>query len=146
MKLMDVIESHPENTIFHVGSQSSWFFIGNRESFEHHIDRISNRYRFYIEREIDTFKTSLRIARGKLNTVRDEYDRNALRGQITTYRARLEALNEAYETTKKAPSMRDREVVDICTNILDGGINIKLEGWEQGRYWTLDEWRARHEI
>lgn len=146
MKLTEIIESRPENTIFHIGSQSNFFFVGNREEYENNIDTISDKYRSYIERELETFETSIRIARGKLLKARHEYERQALQEQITGYMTRYEALQNAYKITSKAPSMRDREVLDVCLNTVDGGINIKVEGWEQGRYWKLSEWRAKHEI
>ena len=146
MKLTEIIESRPENTIFHIGSQSNFFFVGNREEYEANIDTISDKYRSYIERELETFQTSIRIARGKLLKARHEYERQAIQEQIMGYMTRYEALKNAYKITKQAPSMRDREVLDVCLNTVDGGINIKVEGWEQGRYWKLSEWRAKHEI
>ena len=146
MKLTEIIESRPENTIFHIGSQSNFFFVGNREEYEANIDTISDKYRSYIERELETFQTSIRIARGKLLKARHEYERQAIQEQIMGDMTRYEALKNAYKITSKAPSMRDREVLDVCLNTVDGGINIKVEGWEQGRYWKLSEWRAKHEI
>jgi len=146
--LQAVVESFSESVVLHIGAYSSFILIGNRETYEKYIDKLSAKFQKQIEYDEHEFRFQLeRAKRMKVKALEsgDAYFINITETRLKECEAKYAAVKARYDLTTVTPNLRDRRVIDVFKRF-DTGYGIKIDGWESGQFWTLDEWRAKHGI
>lgn len=145
-KLREAVEEMGEDTILHIGSSSSYVFVGNKALCNALMDGISEDYHKFFER---SKRSSLR----KIKRYADIIE--SLDAGVWDYLRRVEQIVSEIHTisdyvSKTCKILRDfkpmmeRTVIDAYERVQGDGIAIIIKGSELGKYWDKEEWDADH--
>ena len=140
-RLDDCIEEMLDDVVLHIGSNSCFVFVGNRETYKADIQGISK----------NLLKNAKRLLAKNLETMEKEIknmDPSGKEDMLRRSARRIGSLYEWVENYRKyiqgfSPLM-DRKVIDIYPRLQGDGIVIIVEGSEIGSFWTKEEYDKRH--
>lgn len=141
--------------IVHIGSKSGFFFCGTKAEYEADIDTISEQILSGMKeelRQIKTFKTRFHNNFTKLTEFDPETeDEDVLKKMARAALIVSNAAEKKARNNRRRPILeqnlaafkpvRERIVLDFYHRTAEDGVNIIVEGCEEGRFWTLDEYR-----
>lgn len=133
-----VIKKTDDKTVMYIGGQSSFIFVGNKETYEKDIEKISKRLIEAAKRLREKNMNYMETLVGKL------FDPMSGEKEISETKIKLKGCYENVNGLKKyiqnfKPVMY-RRVIDMYPRIQNDGIIIIIEGKEIGKYWTRKEY------
>lgn len=145
MRLEQFIDTQSDDQLLFIGSASGYFFVGTprefKESREEVEEKIKKRFRLsYMDKARDVRKLLTVI---KVSEDPEEYA-TVLEIRARQIRDELEKLNRMNERLTEFQPLNERIVKDYYHKAL-GGLAIIVDGQEDGRYWTKEEWDNDHE-
>ena len=146
--IVEEIEGTAPDTIFYIGSQNGFFFIGDVNEYKAEIENISNKYLKYFKTQVT--KANKTISDGLKPIQIDKAKDEPVEKYVNRLAGLAEALKQALRTKEKLipyiesykPFMqRIPTEVFKKDEILDQkGVVINLKGIEQGAYWFKSEY------
>lgn len=131
-----IVKTIDDKTVMHIGSQSSFIFVGNKEAYRKDIEKISKELIGTAKRLREKNLKYMETLVGKLfdpKSGKKEINETQLQGCYEN----LSGLKKYIQNFK--PVMY-RRVIDMYPRIQDDGIIIIIEGEEIGKYWTRKEY------
>lgn len=140
MRLEQFIDTQSSDQLLFIGSSSGFFFIGTPKEFkERHEtvqEKIKRRYRYSAmdrKRDLEKLMTTVDVKDDPI-----EYAK-ALEARARDIREVQEKLERMNERLFNFQPLKDRIVRDYYHKEL-GGIAVIVDGQEEGRFWTKEEW------
>lgn len=154
--LTQLIAELPDDQTLHIGAKCNYFFCGTKAEYETDIDKVSDQLlegmhaerRKLLARKKRFPTTYNKVAKLTPDTEDEETLKKLARAASTL----ANAANGIISANRRLPvveqniaefkPVRGRNVLDFypCLDEADG-VNIIVEGCEEGRYWTVDEYR-----
>ena len=146
LKLSEAVAEMDEDTILHIGSSSSYVFVGNKALCNALMDGISEDYHKFFER---SKRSSLR----KIKRYADIIE--SLDAGVWDYLRRVEQIvfkihtisdyvSKTCKILRDFKPMMERTVIDAYERVQGDGIAIIIKGSKSGKYWDKEEWDAGH--
>lgn len=130
-----------DDVVLHIGSDSCFVFVGNRETYKADIQGISK----------NLLKNAKRLLAKNLENMEKEIKNMDPSGKVDMLRKSARRIGSLYEWVENYRKyiqwfspMMDRKVVDIYPRLQGDGIVIIVEGSEIGSFWTKEEYDKRH--
>lgn len=160
MTLQEFFETKADKeTIYHISSGSSFFFIGNKSKYKQDINEISVDFKENAERLLTRAEIYMDGLEHRLPNFIDEVqnistdDKDYIKN-LNNYLTRLKniepnikksisAIKNQKEYLKYYTPLQTREVLDIYPRIQNDGMVIKIAGGEDGRYWFKHEYDTK---
>lgn len=137
--LDDVMKEIPDDEVVHIGSGSSFLFIGTKEDYARDIKKVSAKCIRDAKRVLDEVHQQIkRDIKALINpniTVRELPD------LLCRLRGRVEDAEKMEAYLKKFVAISKRTVKEAYPSIVEDGIVLIIEGREVGKYWMLSEYR-----
>lgn len=145
--LSETLNQMDPNTIVKVGSGNGFYYIGKVRDYL----ASSDKYDELVKSRLEGYKKRLSAAKSRVTRlipITETYDGDnsaeakKYRQKLRAARASVTLLTKAVESDKP---FSEREVLDIyesCMCYDEGTICIKIDGIEQGKYWTIDETKS----
>lgn len=148
--LDDTVKSYGKDDVLYIGSQSGFFFIGDKTEYEKRIDDISSKYETALASRLSAAQKDfenmtdklLYLKKAESETIIEYADRVQRTGK--EYKRLHSLLPKIKEEKENFTALRTREVKDSYSKEVEGGFAIIIEGNEIGGYWMKSEWDAEH--
>ena len=115
MKILEYMKKYIPDTVFFVGSGSSFFFIGTALEFEKEAYLIDSEF-------IKMLQTKESKLKERAETFPDEYSKDDL------------------DLVSKYTPVKDRKIIETYPRLQHDGIVIVVTGNENGKYWFKEEY------
>lgn len=136
------------NTLYSVGSNSGFFFIGTRSEWNRYIDALSRKHLKYLRSHRTAAKRNAKRAQERLNQkpIKLICGKN-LEGTIAYLNSVVETSNRRYiyfnRLVKAFTPFRTREIKDIYSRMVKAdGTNIIVDGLDTSDYWMREEFEG----
>lgn len=151
MTLVDAIhavEADYPGTIFYVGSESSFFFIGTAEEFDNDIDGLNKEFKSFFKKEKKKKGSDLKdmfVTNSKKNT--DELMKHIFYNQDDIIRT-IQKAGRAYDASTFWVDI-DKRTVNMCYirdsagEFNDGGLVMIVPGYECGKWSFYHEYKTK---
>ena len=124
------------NTVFYIGAESGFFFIGNAKRWEKYSKKINGKCRdLHDSKQLAAHKNLPRILNDVVALVNnpEKLNKNACGMVVGRLAKTLDNIATPWV------DIWDRTPIEICEKELEQGYAIKVEGLEEGKFWTKDE-------
>lgn len=149
MKLMEKLETLPNDTIVHIGARSSYFFIGTVDEFKEDADLLN---KVLIERHKNAMKSMYYQMVAIIKDCEERHKLETKKAYCRRVTARMKMIqtickriNTKADAITNHIDVRQREVIDEYPRISDEGICLIVSGVDMGSFWFKEErqkWRT----
>lgn len=137
-KLSDAMKFFDEETVFHVGAETSFFFVGTKSEFEKDKLMISNKY---IDRHRDLIERNQKRIRKEVSRITDQNaSKKIIKDCICNLRRFNNAIDKSENYIKTFVPFESRKVIKIYERSQKDGIVMIVEGNEVGGFWDKEEY------
>lgn len=145
-KLSEAVAEMDSETTLHIGSASSFVFVGNKHLYNALIEEISEKYHksFKKLRESSLRKIKRYSDIIKSLDVETEDYLKRVKQIVLKIKNLSDYVFKLCRILEEFKPMMERTVVDVYERMQGDGIVIIITGEESGKYWDKDEWDTDH--
>lgn len=155
LKLQERIEALEGDPIIHIGSKSSFFFVGTKEEYEKNIDVVSADLLEGLKNSLASMKHDDKLFAHNISELSkfnpEIKDETEIRRFVTLAKHTCNGIRSAIRRAKSIPEteknisefvpVRERYSSEPQNRLQGDGIIIIVQGCETGKYWSYDEYK-----
>lgn len=146
----EFIKDLDPSTIIYLGSQTAFFFIGNKATYEKLVDKLTTKYEKHFKRlvkESTERRNNLMKDAMAFKRKEDEDDIKFAMRMKALGTALFQAISSnetAIEKDKRFKPIRERKVISADVKTFENGLAVVIEGDEVGGFWMATEWNEKN--